>query len=277
MPEPTTVRLVVFDLAGTTIDYGCQAPVGAFVAAFAGRGVAVTPEEARGPMGLHLKDHIRAMLQTRAVDQKWQAAVGRPWTEDDVEGLIRVAVPLQVEAARRFGLLVPGAQKCLAKLRRRGVKVATTTGYFREAAEACYAALRSQQFEPDFTICADEVPTGRPAPWMVLRAMEALDAYPPAAVVKVGNTIADIKEGCNAGVWSVGVTDTGNEMGLTHAEFSRLNGSERIQARGAVKARLFAAGAHAVVHSVADVPDLLDRIDRKLAAPNARRQPFSGR
>ena len=72
-------------------------------------------------------------------------------------------------------------------------------------------------------------------------------------------------------------TDTGNEMGLSHAEFSRFDGSERIRARAAVKARLHAAGAHAVIHSVADVPDLLDRIDRKLAAPNARREPFSGR
>ena len=77
MSTPTTIRLVVFDLAGTTIDFGCQAPTGAFVAAFAEFGVAVTPDGARGPMGLHKKDHIRAMLQSRAVGQKWREATGR--------------------------------------------------------------------------------------------------------------------------------------------------------------------------------------------------------
>lgn len=277
MHTPISVRLVILDWAGTTTDYGCQAPTGAFVAAFAARGVTVTPAEARGPMGVHKKDHIRAMLQTPEVARKWRAAAGRKWTEADVEDLYQLVAPLQVEAAKRYGTLIPRTRECVAKLRRRGVKIAATTGYFREAAEACFTAARTQGYEPDFAICADEVPAGRPAPWMVFRAMEALGVYPPAAVVKVGDTVADVQEGRNAGVWSVGVTDTGNEMGLSHAEFSRFNGRERLSHRGAVRTRLLAAGAHAVIHSVAEVPDLLDRIDRKLAAPNARREPYSGR
>ena len=74
---PLTIQLVVFDWAGTTIDFGCMAPAGAFVAAFAANGVDVTLAEARGPMGLHKKDHIRAMLCTASVGAKWRAAVGR--------------------------------------------------------------------------------------------------------------------------------------------------------------------------------------------------------
>src|SRR4051812_16734871 len=84
------IGLVVFDWAGTTIDYGCLAPAGAFVAAFAERGVTVTLSEARGPMGLHKKDHIRTMLQMEAVGWKWRAAVGRDWSEADVEALYKV-------------------------------------------------------------------------------------------------------------------------------------------------------------------------------------------
>jgi phosphonoacetaldehyde hydrolase len=277
MAKPLTVRLVVFDWAGTTIDYGCQAPTGAFVAAFAERGVAVTTAEARGPMGLHKKDHIRAMLESPAVARKWQAAAGRNWTEADVESLYKLVTPLQVEAATRFGTLIPGTRKCVADLRRRGVKIAATTGYFREAAEACYTAARKQGYEPDFAICADEVPAGRPAPWMIYRAMEKLGVYPPAAVVKVGDTIADIEEGRNAGVWSVGVTDTGNEMGLTPAELARHGHRERSKRRTEIKARLLDAGAHAVVYSVADVPELVQRINHKLSTPHARHEPYSGR
>jgi len=277
MPAPLAVRLVIFDWAGTTIDYGCQAPTGAFVEAFAARGVAVTTTEARGPMGVHKKDHIRAMFQAPDVARKWRAASGRKWAEADVEELYRAATPLQVEAAKRYGTLVPGTRECVAALRRRGVRIAATTGYFREAAEACYTAAGKQGYSPDFAICADEVPAGRPAPWMVYHAMEHLGVYPPAAVVKVGDTVADIEEGRNAGVWSVGVIDTGNEMGLSHAELTRLGRSERSRRRAAIKARLIGAGAHAVVMSVAEVPDLVERINHKLTTPHARREPYSGR
>ena len=72
------IKLVVFDWAGTTIDFGSCAPAGAFVRAFAAKGVTVTPAEARGPMGLHKKDHLRAMLQTPAVAAKSLGGIGVP-------------------------------------------------------------------------------------------------------------------------------------------------------------------------------------------------------
>ena len=86
---PPEIKLVVFDWAGTTIDFGCQAPTGAFVSSFATKGVDVSLIEARGPMGLHKKDHIRAMLRNEAIGARWRSAVGRDWTETDVEELYR--------------------------------------------------------------------------------------------------------------------------------------------------------------------------------------------
>ncbi len=63
------IRLVIFDWAGTTIDHGSLAPLAPFLRAFAEKGVEISPDEARGPMGLHKKDHIRALLQLPAVAQ----------------------------------------------------------------------------------------------------------------------------------------------------------------------------------------------------------------
>ena len=59
--NPTQIKLVILDWAGTVLDFGCRAPAGAFVAAFAEVGVTVSVAEARRPMGLHKKDHIREM------------------------------------------------------------------------------------------------------------------------------------------------------------------------------------------------------------------------
>jgi phosphonoacetaldehyde hydrolase len=263
---PVAIKLVVFDWAGTTIDYGCRAPAGAFVAAFATVGVSVTLPEARAPMGLHKKDHIRAMLRTGSVSAKWRAATGRDWTEADVTALYADVTPRQIEAATTYSELIPGVVSTVAELRRRGVKVAATTGYFRAAADAVLSAAKRQGYEPDFNICADDVPAGRPAPWMIFRCMEALGVYPPAAVLKVGDTVIDIADGRNAGCWSAGVVDSSNEMGLSAADLSALAPEDLAARRADVRARYCAAGAHGVIESVADVPQLVSALDDRLLA-----------
>jgi phosphonoacetaldehyde hydrolase len=265
VPTPPEIKLFVFDWAGTTIDFGCMAPAGAFVDVFAAKGVSVTPAEARGPMGLHKKDHIRAMLGTEAVGQKWRKATGRAWTETDVEELYRAVTPLQLEAVARHSELIPGVVSTVNELRRRGMKIAATTGYFRQAADAVLAAAKRQGYEPDFHVCADDVPAGRPAPWMIFRCMEALNVYPPAAVVKVGDTVIDIEDGRNAGCWSVGVVDSSNEMGLTGAELNALSEAQCDARRERILNRYWDAGAHASVTDITDLPEIIDALNERLA------------
>lgn len=265
MPTPLNIHLVVFDWAGTTIDHGCLAPAGAFVASFVARGVAVTIAEARGPMGLHKKDHIRAMLRTESVGKKWRDATGHDWTETDVEELYRDVIPRQLAAIEQHSALIPGLLDVLKKLRARGLKIGASTGYFHAAANAVLAAAKRQGYTPDFNICADDVPAGRPAPWMIFRCMEALGVYPPAAVVKVGDTVIDIEDGRNAGCWSVGVVDSSNEVGLSEAEFAALAEDEKCARREEVGKRYRAAGAHGVIASLAELPALIAEFDARLA------------
>lgn len=248
------IGLVVFDWAGTVIDFGCCAPAGAFVQAFAEAGIPVSMAEARAPMGLHKKDHIRAML----------AARGAAWTESDVESLYTRVTPLQVAAAKTHSALVPGVLECVKELCKLDVKIAGTTGYFNEAAEACYTAAKSQGYAPDFAICADEVPAGRPAPWMIFRAMEALDVYPPRRVVKVGDTLVDVADGLNAGVWSVAVIESSNEMGLNLEEFTALGEAERDRRKLEVREKFEAAGADFIIDTLAELPDVVRELNRRL-------------
>jgi phosphonoacetaldehyde hydrolase len=254
---PLAIKLVVFDWAGTTIDFGCLAPTGAFIDSFAAKGVTVTLAEARGPMGSHKKDHIRAMLRTERISAKWRAVVGCDWTEADVEQLYRDVTPRQLAAVGRYSDLVPGVAGVVNELRKLGLKIAASTGYFRAAADAVLAAAKRQGYEPDFHICADDVGAGRPAPWMIFRCMEALEVYPPAAVVKVGDTVIDIADGRNAGCWSVGVIDSSSEMGLSAVEFAALAEPEKQMRRAAVGKHFFDAGAHAVIDALPELPALV--------------------
>jgi phosphonoacetaldehyde hydrolase len=260
------IRLAVFDWAGTTIDYGCLAPFGAFVQVFANRGVTVTAAEARAPMGLHKKDHLREMLRKPELAASWEQATGKPWSESDVESLYAEVTPAQLAAINDHAELVPGTLETMAALRSRGIRIGGTTGYFQAAADRCYTAAEKQGYKPDFCVCADEVAAGRPAPWMVFRVMERAGVYPASSVVKIGDTVADIEEGLNAGVWSVGVIDSGNEIGLARVEFDTLDEAERERLRYSARRKLTDAGAHAVVNTIAHVPALIEAIEERMEA-----------
>ena len=213
-PKPTEsqapIRGVIFDWAGTTIDYGSRAPVVAFISAFAKYGVEITAEEARGPMGLQKRDHIVALTKLPRVAEAWIAAHGSAPGEAEIDAMYAEFIPLQVKSLPDYGDVIPGVVDTVEKLRARGVDVAATTGYNREMLEVVLDCAKAGGFVPDAAFCAEDVAAGRPAPWMIYRSMEALGAFPPESVVNIGDTVPDVESGVNAGAWSVGVTRTGN-------------------------------------------------------------------
>jgi phosphonoacetaldehyde hydrolase len=152
----------------------------------------------------------------------------------------------------------------VAVLRAQGMHIAASTGYFVEAMEVVRQAAARQGYAPDFTVSANQVAAGRPAPWMIYRAMEATGVYPPHAVVTVGDTVPDVEAGLNAGVWTVGVAQAGNEVGLSEAEFAALPAVEQESLRRQARATLAAAGAHYVIDGVWELPAVVEAINARL-------------
>ena len=155
--------------------------------------------------------------------------------------------------------------EAVAALRARGLAVASTTGYPREVMDVVVRVAKEQGYEADVTICAGDTPAGRPGPFMALQALIKLSISPVEAVVKIGDTVVDIEEGLNGGMWSVGIAVTGNEVGLTAAGYAALSADEQIRLANAATERLLAAGAHYVVDSLADVLPVIDKIEERLA------------
>ena len=259
------LKAVVLDWAGTTQDFGSQAPVGAFIEVFRRFGVAITAKQARGPMGLYKLDHIRALAADPFIARDWVRVLMRPIDEDDIQDMYRALVPIQEDILPEFGALIPGTIDAVAAIRARGYKIGSTTGYPRSAGLITAAAARKQGYEPDVIVCADEVPAGRPEPWMLLRALESMRVYPPAATVKVGDTKADIGEGLNAGAWTVGISRTGNYVGLSEDELAALPEDEQRRLVDAAAETLRSAGAHFVIQSIAELPSILDEIEFRMA------------
>jgi phosphonoacetaldehyde hydrolase len=108
------------------------------------------------------------------------------------------------------------------------------------------------------------VPAGRPAPWMCYLNAIRLGAYPLAAMVKIGDTLSDIAEGRNAGMWTIGLTQSGNMLGLTEMQVNALAPDDLAQRLAAIDRRYREAGAHYTAKGIWECAPLIDAISRRL-------------
>ena len=245
--------LVILDWAGTMVDFGCHAPVSALRAAFAQRAVDLSERQARRDMGKAKEDHVRALLADPGVAQAWEEAQGRRADEEDVRALMIDLGPLMREQAARAAQLIDGARIVVEALRAEGIKVASSTGYTREMMLPVLEAAAAQGYVPDHLVCSGETPRGRPTPLMIYKACAELGVWPLARVVKVDDTEAGVREGRAAGCFTVGISASGNEVGLSQGALLALPPADRAARIAAAQASLLAAGADVVIETVAQL------------------------
>jgi phosphonoacetaldehyde hydrolase len=267
-PLPSPVLAVIFDWAGTLVDHGSLAPTQIFVDAFQTFGIRITLEQARGPMGLSKRLHIHQLLKDPSVQAQWQTSFGRPSTEADIDAIYERFMPLQIEKVGAYSQPIPGAVETLAWLRSRGIKIGSCSGYPKQVMDVLRPLAKQAGIAPDHVIAGDELPAGgRPGAYMALANLLALQVPNVRACVKVDDTTPGVEEGRNAGMWSVGLALSGNEMGYTLADVQALKATHptEYETRLALaRRRLQDAGAHYVIDSVAELPAVIEGIEARL-------------
>lgn len=273
MSDASAIKAVVFDWAGTVVDFGSRAPLGVFVKVFGEFGVPITVAEARVPMGLPKRDHIAAVLCLPRVAQAWAEAKGRSATETDIDAIYERFLPANRAIIADYAELIPGAKEAAAALRVKGIKIGSTTGYTRDLMEILAPLCAAQGFAPDNLVCAGDLAAGRPSPLMMFKCFVDLGVWPASAVVKVDDTEPGIAEGRAAGCWTIGVAVSGNAMRLDEDELAALTPDEFATRRARAAATLTAAGADIVIDSVVDLLPALAQIAAKLRAGERPRIP----
>ena len=163
-----------------------------------------------------------------------------------------------------MSLPIPGVIETLASLRAQGIRIGSTTGYTRAMMDVVVPGAAAKGYTVDNCVTPDGLPKGRPFPYMIQKNMADLGITDTDTVLKYGDTIADIKEGINAKVWTVGVVMGSNEMGLTQEEAACMTRAELEYRKTQVRRRMLEAGAHYVVDTIAELPDVIDDINSKL-------------
>jgi len=255
------LQAVIFDWAGTLVDFGSLAPTQIFVEAFATFGIDITLAQARGPMGLSKWDHIHQLLQDESIAAQWRRRFGAAPGAADVDAIYARFMPMQIAKVGEFSAPIEGAVQTLQWLRDQGLKVGSCSGYPREVLDQLLPQAAAAGIAPDHVVAGDELRAGgRPGPFMALANVLALGIGDVRACVKVDDTVPGIEEGLRAGMWTVGVSLSGNEVGYSLAELAQASPQE-IEARVArAEAKLRKAGAHHVVRSVAELPEVLRQI-----------------
>lgn len=264
-PYTGKVKGVVMDWAGTAIDYGSMGPVAVFIEVFRLFGVSVSVEEARQFMGLMKKDHIREMCSLPSVQNNWIQEYGRLPDENDIEAMYRETERLMVAAIAKHSDPIPGLLETVDQLRKAEVKIGTSTGYTSPMMKVLVPSAAQKGYQPDNVVCASDVPAGRPYPWMCYKNAIDLQVYPMEAMVKIGDTISDIEEGLNAGMWTVGITQTGNELGLTQKEVESLPWEKLGKKLAEIEQKFIDSGANYVITGIWDLFQVIEAVNECLS------------
>lgn len=265
-PLPVSLEAVIFDWAGTLVDFGSFAPTKVFVDAFSQFGMEVTLTQARGPMGVGKWDHIRALCDEPLIAEQYRAQFSRLPTDEDVTRIYERFLPMQLEKVAQYSAAIPGAVELLRSLRSQGLKIGSCSGYPDSVMRRVIERAAAEGLAPDCIVASDDVPRSRPSPAMALKNVVDLGISDVAACIKVDDTAPGIEEGRRAGMWTVGLLLSGNAAGLTLDEYLSLDDVGREAARHIARRELEHSSPHFLIDTVADLPGVVAEIQSLLSA-----------
>ncbi|MFV0558822.1 MAG: phosphonoacetaldehyde hydrolase [Enterococcus sp.] len=256
------IETVIFDWGGTTVDYGCFATVVAMRQAFLEQGISVTDEKIRQGMGFRKVDHIKKLLELPHVQRQWQGRLQQPLSIETVRSLYQSFQKNLFENLPEHAEVKPGVLEVVDYLKRNKINIGSTTGYTRDVMTIIRREAGRLGYHPEYVVTPeDTLGIGRPAPYMIFKNMEYFETYQVRQVLKVGDTLADIAEGKNAGVISVGVIEGSSLAGVTQAQFNALSTYEQLKLKQQVKEQFVASGADYVLDSLQDLPKLIQQFN----------------
>ena len=261
----TSVKAVIFDWAGTTVDYGSRAPMGAFVKLFESEGIEMTIAQARIPMGISKWEHINFLLNLPEVQSQWLNIHKISHTDADVDRLLDIFVPMNKISILECGQLIPGVAALAKALRERDIKIGSTTGYTRELLDLLLPIAKKQGYEVDVFSYSGDTPLGRPSAQMMIKCARQLGLDNPLSFIKVDDTQPGIEEGKSFGCWTVGVAVSGNTLGLSLEELEALPVVEADRLKNVARMNMQEMKPDFVIDSVADLLPIIDEINERIS------------
>ena len=266
--EKPAIEAVIFDWAGTIVDFGSFAPTSIFVEAFKKQyDFAITLAEARVPMGLGKWDHIQAVGKLDSVAARWLTQFGQPMSSHDIDQIYKRFIPLQKAKVVDHAEPILNAVNVVNDLKQQGIKIGSCSGYPREVMDVLIPVAAQNGYKPDYVVATDDLKHGgRPAPHMALKNVIELGVTDVKNCIKVDDATPGIDEGHNAGMWTVALLLSGNEAGLTYQQYQTASNETLAKARDKARSVMETSKPHYMIDTIDDLPSVLIDIEKRLIA-----------
>ncbi len=256
------IECVIFDWAGTAVDFGSYSPVAAFQKAFEAYGITPTTDEIRGPMGMQKRAHIETMLKSERLSELWFEKYGRLHTSEDIDNIYAKFEPALFDVLKEYSVPIDNVIETVDKLHEMGIRIGSTTGYTSAMMDVVVPTAKAHGYSPDLLVCPDDTNgIGRPYPYMLWVNAEKLGVKSIKNIIKVGDTAADIYEGKNAGCISVGIIKGSNMLGVSLDEWNSLTDNEKETLSENARERYLACGADYVINDITELPLLIKKLN----------------
>ena len=258
------IKAIILDWAGTTVDFGSITPIVAFKEVLEEYTKQSVPKAViQKYMGLKKIDHVKKVL----------ADINIPYTETDLVNIMEKIDEKIRQVAVDKTVLIDGTLEFQEYLKSKSIKLGSNTGYTRNMMNVIEAIAEKQGYKPDCTLASDEASAGRPYPWSCFNIAEKLNVFPMSSCVKMGDNIVDIEEGLNANMWSVGIVESSNLIGISEEELNKHPDKEELI--NSAKDKLLKAGAHLVIRTIKQAPEAVDLIEAYIAKNGSNPQCIS--
>ena len=109
----SNIEAIVFDLAGTLIDFGSLAPSQVLIKLFDRLGIKITRKQAIGPMGIEKRAHIKALLTTRKINSQWKKKFKSKPTDKDIDKLFKLFNPELKKIIKKHSKFISGSKNTI--------------------------------------------------------------------------------------------------------------------------------------------------------------------
>jgi len=200
------IKACIFDLGGTIVDRYALTPIISLQYLFKNHRINIPNDLLIKDMGVDNKEHIERLLNYNDIREQWLREKGEVWDKSDIDNLYKNLRCIQRCYSKENMRVIPQTWRCMNTLRDMGIKTGVTTDFDKEQMDIVKQMLEDRDVNIDNYVsssCLDKI--GRPNPYMIYENMDKLDIEDEKTVVKVDDTSMGIKEGLNAGCWTIGV------------------------------------------------------------------------
>jgi phosphonoacetaldehyde hydrolase len=258
------IKGIIFDTVGVLVDCGCLHHNKAIANIFKMRNIELKESLIRNFNGLTLKDQLKKIVTDRRVLNDWKKIYGNKPNDEDLAMLLQDLINRIAASIPEKDYIIDSYKKKFNKLNNKGYKIALTCEYPPALASLIFDKLQKDGFKFSQSITINDTMVGAPFPWMCYMSAIKLNVFPLNAIIRVGDSPYNIEEGINANMWTAGVVNTGNLIGLSKDEMRR-KGVDKLHKKVKSAYKKFKKkGAHYVIDSINDISWVIDDINSNL-------------